>query len=92
MVRRFEDRQTNTVAVVKLGKSGGCVDRDEAFLKQSRERAIKEYFFGEAKRTLSPYTMAVGFDDLNIWRVGEGLLDFSPPLFSFWLNCGERGA
>jgi polyribonucleotide 5'-hydroxyl-kinase len=72
MCRRFEDRQHNPVSVVKLQKSGGCVDREEAFLKQSRETAIREYFFGEPKRTLSPYTMTVNFDDLNIWNVGQG--------------------
>jgi len=72
MCRRFEDRSQNPVAVVKLQKSGGCVDREESFMKQSRETAIREYFFGEPKRTLSPYTMTVGFDDLNVWRVGHG--------------------
>jgi polyribonucleotide 5'-hydroxyl-kinase len=73
MCRRFEDRPQNPVAVVKLQKSGGCVDREESFMKQSRETAIREYFFGEPKRTLSPYTMTVGFDDLNVWRVGQGM-------------------
>lgn len=72
MCRRFEDRPQNPVAVVKLQKSGGCVDREESFMKQSRETAIREYFFGEPKRTLSPYTMTVGFDGLNVWRVGQG--------------------
>ncbi|KAI5813339.1 Pre-mRNA cleavage complex II protein Clp1-domain-containing protein [Pyronema omphalodes] len=69
--RRFEGRPQNPVTVVKVPKSGGCVDRDESFLKQSRETAVKEYFFGEPKRTLSPYTMAVSFDDMNVWRVGQ---------------------
>ncbi|KAL7269646.1 Cleavage polyadenylation factor subunit clp1 [Rhizina undulata] len=71
MARRFEDRKTNPVTVVKLPKSGGCVDRDETYLKHARERSIREYFFGEPKRTLSPYTMTVGFQDLNLFRVGE---------------------
>ncbi|KAA8895089.1 Pre-mRNA cleavage complex II protein Clp1-domain-containing protein [Sphaerosporella brunnea] len=71
MCRRFEDRPQNPVTVVKLQKSGGCVDREESFMKQSRETAIREYFFGEPKRTLSPYTMSVVFDDLKVWRVGQ---------------------
>lgn len=84
MARRFEDRQSqSTVTVVKLAKSGGCVDRDEAFLKQSRETAIREYFFGEPKRTLSPYTLTVGLDEVNLWRVGEGNL---PPSFLLLLS------
>lgn len=73
MCRRFEDRPQNPVAVVKLQKSGGCVDREEAFMKQGRETAIREYFFGEPKRTLSPYTMTAGFDDMHVWRVGTGM-------------------
>jgi polyribonucleotide 5'-hydroxyl-kinase len=73
MCRRFEDRPQNPVTVVKLPKSGGCVDREESFMKQSRETTIREYFFGEPKRTLSPYTMTVGFDDLKVWRVGQGM-------------------
>lgn len=40
-------------------------------MKQSRENAIREYFFGEAKRTLSPYTMTVGFDETSVWTVGQ---------------------
>lgn len=77
MLRRFEDRpnhqhQPPPISIIKLSKSGGCVDRDDAFLRAARERSIREYFFGEPKkRTLSPYTMTVGFDDLTIWRVGE---------------------
>ena len=77
MCRRFEDRQQNPVAVVKLQKSGGCVDREEAFMKQGRETAIREYFFGEPKRTLSPYTMTAGFGDIHVWRVGTGMWNLS---------------
>ncbi|KAI5795552.1 Pre-mRNA cleavage complex II protein Clp1-domain-containing protein [Geopyxis carbonaria] len=68
MIRRFEERP---ITVVKLQKSGGCVDREEAFLRQRRETAVREYFFGDAKRTLSPYTMSVNLDDLHIWSVGR---------------------
>lgn len=38
----FDER----VSVVKLSKSGGCVDRDAAFLKATRESQIRSYFFG----------------------------------------------
>ncbi|KAL4919794.1 hypothetical protein BDW62DRAFT_178468 [Aspergillus aurantiobrunneus] len=34
------------ISVVKLSKSGGCVDRDAAFLKAVREAQIRTYFFG----------------------------------------------
>lgn len=34
------------ISVVKLSKSGGCVDRDAAFMKGVRESQIRTYFFG----------------------------------------------
>lgn len=34
------------ISVVKLSKSGGCVDRDAAFMKGIRESQIRTYFFG----------------------------------------------
>lgn len=83
MCRRFQDRPRNPVAVVKLQKSGGCVDREEAFMKQARETAIREYFFGEPKRTLSPYTMTVGLDDVKIWRVGTGMFPRHQSAYQF---------
>ncbi|KAH8154848.1 uncharacterized protein LAJ45_01379 [Morchella importuna] len=86
MVRRFEGREAASgVTVVKLAKSGGCVDREEAFLKQARETAIREYFFGEPKRTLSPYTLTVGLNEVNLWRVGE-----ASPLISGVLPIGTE--
>jgi len=74
MLRRFSAYRTSTgesITLVKLDKSGGCVDRDEQFMLQSRERSIKEYFFGDLKRTLSPHTQQVSFDELSIFKVRE---------------------
>ncbi|EER24964.1 hypothetical protein CPC735_015630 [Coccidioides posadasii C735 delta SOWgp] len=34
------------ISVVKLTKSGGCVDRDATFMKYVRESQIRSYFFG----------------------------------------------
>lgn len=79
LLRRFEDRRggAESVTVLKLPKSGGCVDRDEGYLKEARQRAVREYFFGEPKRTLSPYTMSVDFSSLVIYRVAERMLPLS---------------
>lgn len=43
-------------------------------MKFTREAAIKEYFFGDAKRTLSPFTQSVSFDDLAIFRAPDGTM------------------
>lgn len=57
---------------MKLDKSGGCVDRDDEYMQQSREASIKEYFFGDPRRTLSPHTQQVDFDALTVYKVREG--------------------
>lgn len=75
MSKRFEGQRTSTddiITVVKLDKSGGCVDRDEkTFMKPIREAATREYFFGDAKRTLSPHIQQIDFNALTIYQIRE---------------------
>lgn len=59
------------ITVVQLDKSEGVVDRDEAFMQQIRETAIKEYFFGDAKMTLSPATQQVDFSAVAIFKIPD---------------------
>jgi polyribonucleotide 5'-hydroxyl-kinase len=69
--RRFARERTRSgeaITVVMLDKSEGVVERDEAFMQLTREAAIKEYFFGDAKRTLSPFTQQVDFDGVFIYK------------------------
>lgn len=84
MVRRFSNQKTSmdeTIEVVKLEKSGGCVDRDEAYMQQVREAQIREYFFGQAKNTLSPHIQVIDFSHLSIYKISESKC--SPPLPPF---------
>lgn len=74
MVRRFNGQKTSTdetVEVVKLEKSGGCVDRDEGYMRQFRQAQIREYFFGDAKNTLSPHIQHVEFSQLSVYKFAE---------------------
>ena len=74
LLRRFNGQNTGageTIAVVKVDKSGGCVDRDEAYLQQFRQSQIREYFFGDANTTLSPHTQQVDFNQLTIYKLAE---------------------
>jgi polyribonucleotide 5'-hydroxyl-kinase len=57
MVKNYENKPTSSasaaasderISVVKLSKSGGCVDRDAAFMKSFRESQIRSYFFGSS--------------------------------------------
>lgn len=76
----FDER----VSVVKLSKSGGCVDRDTAFLKATRESQIRSYFFGNpipssasalplpisttSTVTLSPHAQQMDFATLHVYN------------------------
>lgn len=59
------------VQIVQLDASDGAVARSELAEQQQREACIKEYFFGDAKRTLSPYTQQVDGDTLTVLRLPD---------------------
>ncbi|KAL9112222.1 MAG: hypothetical protein Q9187_007802, partial [Circinaria calcarea] len=74
MSRRFSKQGAGSnglVSVVKLDKSGGCVDRDAQYLQQFRQGQIREYFFGDARNALSPHTQQLDFGEATIYRVSE---------------------
>ncbi|KAL2862365.1 cleavage polyadenylation factor subunit CLP1 [Aspergillus lucknowensis] len=71
------------ISVVKLSKSGGCVDRDAAFMKAVRESQIRTYFFGNpvsstassalslsasTNVTLSPHAQHLDFNGLALYN------------------------
>ncbi|EPS40034.1 hypothetical protein H072_6144 [Dactylellina haptotyla CBS 200.50] len=78
------------VTVVKLPTSGGCVDRDPPFKKACRDAAVKKYFFGDEKCTLSPYTVTVEFDSptFALWEVVDSTIADAKTNLSF-LPIGE---
>ncbi|KAK4130728.1 Clp1-domain-containing protein [Trichocladium antarcticum] len=72
--RRLATEKTahgEAITIILLDKSDGVADRDKDFLKFIREAAIKEYFFGDSKRTLSPFTQSVSFDDVAIFKAPD---------------------
>ena len=60
------------ITVLFLEKSQGVVTRDKDFMRSSQNAAIKENFFGDSKRTLSPATQSISFNDVAIFRATEG--------------------
>lgn len=71
---RFASEKTSLgepIQVISIDESDGVVKRDEAFSQHSREAVIKEYFFGDAKRTLSPQIQQVDFDNLVIYKLAD---------------------
>lgn len=74
MSRRFNGQKlgdSETTTVLKLDKSGGCVDRDAEFLERSRLEQVREYFMGDARNPLSPHTQQIDASQLTIYRVAE---------------------
>ena len=74
IAKRFATEKTSlgeAIQVITLDKSDGVVDRDETFTEHSREAVIKEYFFGDARRSLSPQIQQVDFDSLVIYRLPD---------------------
>ncbi|KAF9898770.1 Cleavage polyadenylation factor subunit clp1 [Lobosporangium transversale] len=66
--------QKTDVSVIKLTKSGGVVERDHAFRRQTQNQKIREYFYGTSKSELAPYSTMVNYHDIEILQVGEGSL------------------
>ena len=76
MAKRFDGKPTSSgemIAVIKLPKSGGCVDRDEGFMKAHRAAQVKAYFYGTPELNggmmLSPRQQQVDFAHLNVFRL-----------------------
>lgn len=67
--RKFANRDpSETVNVIRLDKSGGCVDRSEEYMKAFRHAQVREYFFGHGENTLAPSSQLSDFDDLHIYQ------------------------
>ena len=82
MARRFKEQNTGAgekITVIKLDKSGGCVDRDEEYLRQYRQAQVREYFFGDSRSTLSPHTQQIDFNQLSIYKIAECKSTYSQP-------------
>jgi polyribonucleotide 5'-hydroxyl-kinase len=90
MSRRFDTHRTTSgesITVLKLEKSGGCADRDDTFMKQTRQHQIREYFFGDSRRTLSPHTQTVDFSGVTIFKIRE-----ANSIFASFLPGDDDGA
>lgn len=73
--KKFAQEKTpfgETINVLRLDKSTGVAERDKAWIKADAEAAIREYFFGDAKKTLSPVTLSVSYDELGVFRALDG--------------------
>ncbi|KAI8866107.1 hypothetical protein GQ42DRAFT_128665 [Ramicandelaber brevisporus] len=69
--------------VIKLSKSGGVADRDEAWLERDKFRSIKRYFYGiPPTMDLAPHSITIKFNEFSLLRYGIDplLADIAAPL------------
>ncbi|KAH6614287.1 Pre-mRNA cleavage complex II protein Clp1-domain-containing protein [Boeremia exigua] len=70
--RKFSARSSDEpISVIRIDKSGGCVDRSPEYMKALRHAQIREYFFGHGEDALAPSSMTADYADLNIFRIIE---------------------
>ncbi|QSL64264.1 hypothetical protein MERGE_000420 [Pneumocystis wakefieldiae] len=78
MARKYDNKKG--MHVVKLPKSGGCVNREKSFIQKARNSAVRKYFYGDFRTTLSPYSIIYDFDSLIVYRVEEETFTHSSAL------------
>ncbi|KAK4177113.1 Pre-mRNA cleavage complex II protein Clp1-domain-containing protein [Triangularia setosa] len=60
------------IEIVNLDRPDGVIKQDRQHLLSSRKALIKDYFFGDSKRALSPSVQSFSFDDVVIFRAVDG--------------------
>lgn len=64
-------KEKDTLTVLKVKSSGGCVDREPSFIRSLQSLSIKEYFYGSVKQPLDPYSVTVDYSQIVVYRVSE---------------------
>lgn len=75
IIERLGNEKTSLgepISITLLEKSDGVVSRHNNHMNHIREAIIKEYFFGDARRSLSPQIQQVDFANLTIYKLSEG--------------------
>ncbi|PVI03562.1 Clp1-domain-containing protein [Periconia macrospinosa] len=73
LTRKYSSRAgEEPIRVLRIEKSGGCVDRSEDYMQALRQAQIKAYFFGHTvEYALAPHSQTTDYSDLNIFRIAE---------------------
>lgn len=70
MLKKFKDRSSE-ITIVKVPRSGGCVERDGSFIRKAQSEAIQQYFYGTINNSLAPFTATVDYSVVTVYRVAE---------------------
>ncbi|KAJ2890079.1 Cleavage polyadenylation factor subunit clp1, partial [Coemansia aciculifera] len=69
--RAFATDSSKPVAVIKMARSGGTVDRSAVFRQQYNSRIVQQYFYGTKKEPFTSFSTVANFQEIRILRVGE---------------------
>uniref|UniRef100_A0A060T9K1 Polynucleotide 5'-hydroxyl-kinase GRC3 n=1 Tax=Blastobotrys adeninivorans TaxID=409370 RepID=A0A060T9K1_BLAAD len=69
LAKRYKEKTNLTV--LKVPKSGGCVDLDPPAVRATQSRSMRDYFYGTIKQTLDPYSVTVDYSAVTVYRVLE---------------------
>ncbi|ODQ67050.1 Clp1-domain-containing protein [Nadsonia fulvescens var. elongata DSM 6958] len=61
----------SSVSIIKLPKSGGCVEPESVLTRALQQKVIREYFYGNSKIPLSPFTVTVDSPSVTVYRIKE---------------------
>ena len=54
--------------LVKIPRLSGRIDVDDVYMRAQQRVAIREYFYGNTRTVLSPYSVGVDFNFFTIWK------------------------
>ncbi|CAN3358793.1 mRNA cleavage and polyadenylation factor Clp1p [Diutina catenulata] len=63
--RKLEQK---SLSILQLATSGGCVDRDEAYIRKAQEESIREYFNGTFRAHLQPFKTDTDLREMDIYK------------------------
>jgi polyribonucleotide 5'-hydroxyl-kinase len=65
----IKNRFGSTISVLRIDKSGGCVDRDENYMRELRQSQVRQYFYGHGSMSLTPFSQFLDFNQVAIYRI-----------------------
>ncbi|KAK9370265.1 Pre-mRNA cleavage complex II protein Clp1-domain-containing protein [Lipomyces kononenkoae] len=69
LLKRYQTRKQ--ITVVKVQRSGGVVEHDDAYRRSIQRRMIKQYFYGPPKTALSAFTITADIASLTVYKRSE---------------------
>lgn len=68
LTSKLQKLLSNDTQILNISQSGGLTEDDSAFDRQIQRKAIAEYFFGNPRQTLSPFTVTVSLSSIVVYR------------------------